>query len=1307
MASFTAWKTYLEGYSPCNFPELVDAETSKPGLASVSTTLKDSHDRLQSFANEHSNNDVAAVFCAAWSLVLRAYTGQDTVCFGRATRNINACRIDFTSDTSILRILQTLQTAYAEKRLTSDVPVSQLSLETGDLITSYFNTCVLSPNEERIQQGESDIMERGSTGLDLFGIVAIFEVKENVASVTVRYQTSLLQENQAISVINTLDQAITEIINHKDQIDDISLLSAVDKSQIYSWNAKLAHHPGYRVDELIGERCQLSPSALAVSAWDGELSYKGLYEASSSLAQHLTALGICPEVFVPVCFEKSRWAIVAILGVMKAGGAFVLLDPSHPHKRLLDICNKASAKLIVCSTQHAKLAASLAPLIVELGDDDAKRNWHVEDFEKSDSLVTPGTALYAVFTSGSTGTPKGVVSKHSSFLAAMPTYIKSLGLNQESRVFQFASYAFDVTIFDTLMTLTVGGCVCVPSDTERSNDLAHAIQHFRATHLSLTPTVARILDPADFPTLQTLTLGGEKLVTNEFSKWVDHVRVVHLYGATECSMMSIQCITGTSSHLKTINHETGSACWVVDPENHDRLQAIGAIGELMVEGEIVGRGYLDDPVQTSETFIPPPGWLRKLRGNNCNQSVKIYKSGDLVRYAANGSLQFICRKNTQIKLRGQRIELGEVEHHLKLALPRARFVVAELITMPDSSRPPMLMAFVRPEDNSSSDSLTGGREAALTTIFAEPTDEFRSQVPATLSKLQNSLPSYMVPSAIIPLAVIPLTGTDKVNRKLLRQLAAELPREQLERYQSTVRSYLAPTTNVEKALQKYFGEVLDLPLEQVWADDHFFSLGGDSLTAMKLVSMARRDNYRLTVKNVFNSPQLSDLAKLIQTTKNEDDEKLQPFALIDKKQDVIRAAAQQCHLPRRAIEDIYPCTSLQKGLISETMRDPSAFIAKLELPLRSHIDISRLEQAWSAVAKANPILRTRMILSGFYGLLQTVVRDNIPWTVSENAECEDLDVAIGKPLVQLVLCRPAPREQNQAKLILMMHHSIYDGYTLPLIIMQLRTAYEGGVLDPRPVSPFIRYLASLPNCADYWIPLLKDLKAPVFPALPSKAYHPLPNSTAIYAAPVSSPSAKQYTPNTYVRLAWAITQSHHQKVSDVFFGTVVSGRNAPVDNIDLMTIPTVATIPCRVTLDTDSVVEDMLHRIQNAATEGIPYEQFGLSNISRLGEYPAHACSFQTLLVMQPAADWDTDDFLQIPKSDANYRADATYAINLFCELEAERLEVTAIYDENVAHEIKMQQILVDFGKALRSVRQTPTSVVGDVLNILDKSRKK
>ncbi|KHN97498.1 peptide synthetase [Metarhizium album ARSEF 1941] len=1306
MANSAAWKTYLEGYSPCNFPALGTGRSSGTGLASVSTVLKHGHDKLQSFSNLHSIDDVAAVLCAAWGLVLRAYTGQDTVCFGKASKKIDACRIDFASTTSILSILQTLQIAGDSQPRAQETSGSQLPLNAADSVTSFFNTCVLCRNEERPDQEENDVPGTAADTLDLFGIVVTFGVEQNVTSITLRYQTSLLDEAQAISVANTLEQAICEIIHNKDQVDGICLLSDAEKARIYSWNEKLPQHTNHRVDKLITDQCQRSPSAMAVCAWDGELSYEELDNVSSRLAQHLKALGVCSEVFVPICFEKSRWAIVAMLGVIKAGGAFVLLDASHPHQRLFDICNKISAKLIVSSTQNAKLAAGLAPSVVELGSDDCERSWRTDVIHGPDSFATPDCALYAVFTSGTTGTPKGVVSEHSSFLAATQTYIDALRLNRESRTFQFASYAFDVTIFDTLMTLTVGGCVCVPSDTERSNDLAKAVQHFRATHISLTPTIARILDPQDFPTMRTLTLGGEKLQTSEISKWVSHARVVHLYGATECSMIAVQSITGTSSDLRTTNCPTGHSCWVVDPADHDKLQAIGAIGELVVEGSIVSRGYLHDPIQTAETFIQPPAWLRELRGTN-DQRCKVYKSGDLVRHGANGSIEFICRKNTQVKLRGQRIELGEVEHHLKLAFPGANFVVAELITVPDASRPPILMAFVRLGEDFGPGSITGSRGAASANIIAEPTDEFRSRVPAALSKLQDCLPSYMVPAAVIPLTVVPLTGTDKVDRKLLRRLGADLSRQQLERYQPTARTYRVPTTNVEKTLRKYFAEVLNLPEEQIWADDHFFALGGDSLTAMRLVSLARKGGYSFTVQNVFHRPQLSELASLMQTLKSQDDKKPQPFALVGKNQNVVRAAAQQCHLPTTAIEDLYPCTWLQKGLMSETMREPGAFIAKLELPLGRHIDVSRLEEAWTAVAKANPILRTRMVLSSSYGLLQAVVRDSVSWMASDNGECGDLPVAFGKPLVKVVLCRAAIRQATQTKLVLMMHHSVYDGYTLPLIIAQWKTAYDGHVLAPRPVSPFIRYLTSLPSGADYWISLLKDIRAPAFPALPSKTYNPVPDSTETYTSAVPKPVVKTYTSNTYVRLAWALTQCYHQQLTDVFFGTVVSGRNAPVDDIDLMTMPTVATIPCRVAPDTGRVVADMLDGIQNVASDGIPHEQFGLANISRLGEGPARACSFQTLLVMQPAAEGSTDDgFVEIPRSDANYRADATYAVNLFCELEAGRLAVTVLYDENVVPRLGMQRILADFGLALGTILQTPGSHVGDVLAILKQSRE-
>nr|AEV21228.1 lysergyl peptide synthetase subunit 2 LPS2 [Periglandula ipomoeae] len=1303
MASFEEWKTYLEGYIPCFFPILSDSEDADSRTsASVSVILAEPYCRLTSFSNDRAV-DVATVLCVAWGVVLKAYTGQDLACFAVSKPNIRPCRINFTSDTVVSDVVSAFQRASDEEADLLEIPVSHLSQDDRFLATEFFNTCILCPIQGSQVSCETNVTGANCDTLTQFDIVISCDVEESIARIILTYQTALLRKEQAIAVVNTLKRAVSEIITGQDRFEQFCLLNAEERSQMNLRNMRLSDSSDARIQALICERCHRTPSALAVCAWDGNFSYEELNGLSIGLMHYLGDLGIGPEVFVPILFEKSRWAIIAMLGVMNAGGAFVLLDPAHPQERLRSICDKISARLIVSSSQQAELAARLVGHVVNVGDEatTARMDRHMGEDDFMDCIAAPQNALYAVFTSGSTGTPKGVVNNHSSFLAAIPTYLESLELNENSRVFQFASYAFDVTIFDTLMTLVAGGCVCVPSNTDRSSDLTNAIQHFGATHLSLTPTVARILDPRDVSTLQTIVLGGERPAPNEVCRWVDHVRVVQVYGASECAIMSIQCTSGPSSNIRTTNYDTGSGYWVVDPRNHEQLQPVGAVGELIVEGPVVGREYLDDPTQTSETFIEAPTWLRELRG----RSSTVYKSGDLVRFAADGSIQFVCRKNMQVKLRGQRIELGEVEHHLKLAIPSAPHCIAELITIPDASRPPMLMAFVLSGTDAGTDSITAGRNATSDTVFAEPTPTFRSQIPSILSIMHKALPSYMVPSTILPLNILPLTGTDKINRKLLRQLAAGLSRAELERYQPQKRTYRTPINDTEKVLQKSFAYVLNLSVDEVGADDNFFSLGGDSLTAMKMVAMARKAKFSLTVQSIFDHPQLSELALHAKVVTVENEDYPQPFALVTgKKQSIIRDAARQCHLPSRVIEDVYPCTQLQKGLLAETLRDPAAFIASIELPLRRGIDIDRLRHAWTAVAKANPILRTRMILSTSYELLQVVVQEDIPWIVSDHSKCQEL-VGIGRPLVQLVLRHPPEGAEGPTKLFLNIHHAIYDGYTLPLMFSQLNSAYYGGILAPRPVSPFIRYLTMMPDGTDYWHSLCEGLKTPSFPVLPHESYRPSPDSKETHTVAVSSPRAKEYTPNTYVRLAWAITQAHQQSLSDVFYGTVISGRNASVDKIESMTIPTVATIPCRLTLNVRSTVQKTLGGIQDVATKGIPYEQVGLAEIGRLGEYAAHACSFQTLLVMQPAVKQDGNDLFDVPTSGANYRADATYAINLFCELEQEQLRVTVLYDERIVPRLKMQEMLDNLSQTMHAIHTAPTSLIGDVLNLLGQTK--
>ncbi|KAK6953945.1 hypothetical protein Daesc_003907 [Daldinia eschscholtzii] len=1116
----------------------------------------------------------------------------------------------------------------------------------------------------------------------------VWLLSEDSSPVAIDYQTLICS-----TIAGMVEQAMA-IGKHDAVIEESKLLplSDSDKTKILTWNKDPPIQSHRCVRTLIHEQCLSQPEALALRAWDGELNYAELEDLSSSLAQRLISLGVGRDVFVPLCFEKSRWTTVAILGVIKAGGGFVLLDPSHPEARLFEVCQKISSSLIISSSKYAELAARLAANVVEIKDHDLESLVSKDPW--SPPPTAPGDALYAVFTSGSTGAPKGVISNHSSFGAAIGPYTKAVGLDRESRVFQFASYAFDVTIFDTLMTLINGGCICVPSDDDRWSDVTRAIQHFRATHCSFTPTVARILEPKDLPSLRTLVLGGEKLEIADISRWVDHVRVLNLYGASECSIMSIQLVTRNGAAMQTVDYETGSVRWIVDPDDHERLLPIGTIGELVIEGSIVGRGYIDSPENTAAKFIQPPIWLHQLRGPGyCSL---VYKSGDLAQYAADGSIRFIGRKDTQVKLRGQRIELGDVEHHIRLAFPSARDVVAEVVTFPDSSRSPMLVSFI----HTGSNEMTGGREHAIarSTPIAEPHDSFRSHIPTVQSQLQQLLPSYMVPSVFLPLASLPLTSTDKINRKILRESAAALSTEQLERYQPTTAARRIPLTDSEKLLHQYFCRALHLEPDQVGADDHFFRRGGDSLIAMELVAMARRDKYMLNVRDVFKYPQLSALARAIQPKANEEDEAPSaPFSLIGGRRDVIRDAAQQCRLPVRAIEDIYPCTPLQRGLMSETMRDPKAFVANISLPLPRDIDLTLLKASWIAVTAVHPILRTRVVLSPSHGLLQVVIREDIEWTTSKNRGGQNFTVGIGKPLVQLRLCT-SHDSQDRTYLFLNIHHAIYDGRTLPLIFKEVDAAYHGRTLLPRPITPFIRYLQSTPDANNYWSALMEGFQTPAFPSLPARAHKLSPRSTLSITVDISSRSPVEFTPNAYVRLAWAITQAQSQGTKDVCFGTVVSGRSAPVANIELMTIPTIATIPCRISLDAQHSVHYALHKVQSETVAGIPYEQLGLTEIRRLGDHATLACSFQTLLVMQPGEARTKVSWMENDESDLDYQADATYAINLICKPEGNKVKVTTLYDSDVVKEDEMQRIMDGFHDILRELYQSPHKTIGDIL---------
>ncbi|PHH59783.1 hypothetical protein CDD81_2587 [Ophiocordyceps australis] len=532
-------------------------------------------------------------------------------------------------------------------------------------------------------------------------------------------------------------------------------LTRLDRKLVASWNARPPVAAPACLHHLFDQQARRRPGAPAVCAWDGSYSYAQLAALANKVAHRLVQLGVGPEVLVAWAFEKSKFAVIASLAILKAGGAFVPLDASHPTQRLASILARAEAKLILASAKTAPALASFSLPILII--DDALVNSLPPQVTSPKTRVSPSNAAFVLFTSGSTGHPKGLVQQHGSVCSVNQAYQQALHLDQHSRVLNFAAYTFDVSTVDVFATLSLGGCVCIPSEEERLNNLELVIQRFGITWLDLTPSfaLASLPDPRRVPSLQTLVLAGEALKPEQVAHFVGLVpRVINCYGPAEAGGCLAQtCEAGDSG--RTVGRAIASArCWVVDVRNARWLASVGAVGELVVEGPTLARGYLGDEERSKAVFERHWGWrcVDRLRRRR-----RFYRTGDLVRYRMDGSIDFVGRRDTQAKIRGQRIELAEIEHHLA----RHPSVKQCLVDVPDSGLyAQRLVAVIEPR-----------------LALAQPTP--LQLVPDRLllddasAMLAAKLPAYMVPSAWLMVSSLALTDSKKVDRRRVRVWLSE------------------------------------------------------------------------------------------------------------------------------------------------------------------------------------------------------------------------------------------------------------------------------------------------------------------------------------------------------------------------------------------------------------------------------------------------------------------------------------------------------------------------------------------------------
>lgn len=913
-----------------------------------------------------------------------------------------------------------------------------------------------------------------------------------------------------------------------------------------------------------------------------------------------------------------------MLAVLKAGCAFTALDVSHPTQRLLEIIEDTNAPILLVSTEQALRFNSLTRVsTLELSLDVISGSSTAAESPAVLTDVSPHHLMYTIFTSGSTGRPKGVMIENGAWLTSALAHGADQELNSSSRVLQFASYAFDMSLMEIFTTLIFGGCICVPDEEDRYGRIQDFVNQTGVNTLMLTPSYAKLLDPTTMPAVKMLITGGEAVPSDLIELWNPHVKVYIAYGPTEASIQSAGAkleIGTTTVPSGLIGRPTGCNLWIVKEDNHNELVLKGEVGELVIEGNTLARGYLGDEGKTAATFVNISIGLDTRR---------VFKTGDLVRQTDGGDIIFVGRKDTQIKMQGQRFELAEIEARLTQNLPIHSKSCVDKVENPHFHNGGVIVAFLTDNVKVSSD------KPEINWNQVETALERSLEIMANLGTV---LPKPMIPSLYIPVSFIPLTTSHKTNRAALRELITSLGPIEIQKLRrpDMAKGKSRALSAEESTLRELWAFALNLNPESIGPDDHFIQLGGDSVTSIKLIAAARSRGITLTSATILSNPVLSDQARLaFSSASGDSDENIPPFELVDVRTPELRLiAALLSKLPTEEIEDVLPMTLSQMRWYGKTLVKPDAWIDQYHFQLPSDVDLVRLNSAVSSVVEATDLLRARVLATADRKLFQAIIKFHPVQIINSSDTLEEYlsrDLAtpmgLGAPLTRFAVLHQA---DSTKVFVWTIHHAIYDGYSLPMLLQTIQDFYQG--LKPAPFTPFNRYLKG-PKEEDliegeaFWKSYLQQASWTKFPVLPPPEEKSPPQMGRLLrtlsivsrqAQSSNSESAQSVTMANVVRVAYAATLSHHSAdhPSSVLFLESLGGRNSSLKGIDRVAGPTLLTIPTRLELPGVKSCKDIVLEAQTSLVERMKFESFPLPRLLPL----APALELRNVLMIENEA---------------------------------------------------------------------------------------
>ncbi|WP_367084772.1 amino acid adenylation domain-containing protein [Pseudomonas sp. HOU2] len=981
-------------------------------------------------------------------------------------------------------------------------------------------------------------------------------------------------------------------------VADFELSTPEETARLQQWNATRVDYPApTTLQQRIEAQATLRPQALAAVDQGQNLTYAELNQRANALAHHLLDLGVRPDDRVAIVARRGLDTLVGLLAILKAGAAYVPLDPAHPAERLSYLLEDSAP--IAVLTQRA-LRGHLPALSVPVIELD-RPTWSAANIgtPKVPGL-TPANLAYVIYTSGSTGLPKGVMVEHRTLCNLVDWHADVFDLHAGSQTSSLAGFGFDAMAWEVWPALCVGATLHLAPVSEGSEDIDALLDWWRAQPLDVSFLPTPIAEYAfsrqlDHPTLRTLLIGGDRL--RQFPRQPSF-EVINNYGPTEATVVATSGRIDAGQPLHIGKPVSNATVYLLDEQQQPVPP--GVTGELYVGGAGVARGYLNRAELDAERFLRDPF--------STAPGARMYRTGDLARWRADGNLEYLGRNDDQVKIRGIRIEPGEIESAL-------------------ASHPAVREAVVLVRDGQ---------------LLAWFTEQAPLDINELHAQLKNRLSSAMLPSAYVRLTALPLTANGKVDRKAL---PAPGPDDLIRR------EYEAPQGEVEVALAQIWAEVLQV--ERVGRHDHFFELGGHSLLAVILIERMRQLDLSSDVRVLFSQPTLAALAASVGSGREIEvpanriaadcthlTPEMLPLVQLQQK-DIERIVAT---VPGGAanVQDVYPLAPLQEGILYHhiTAEQGDPYLLQSQLAFDSLERVEAFAVALREVMARHDILRTAVLWEGLTTPVQVVWREAIlPLQEVEldpangpiieqlhqrfNARRYRLDVSQA-PLMRLVYARDPALDRVVG--ILLFHHLAMDHIALEVMRSEMQASLSGQDVALAPPVPYRNYVAqtrlgvSEQEHEAFFRAQLADIDEPTLPfglqevqgdgrgideaqqVLPADVYQRLRTQARQAGVSVAS----------LIHLAWARVLAATSGQQRVVFGTVLMGRMQGGEGADRALGVFINSLPLRI--DVDAGVLDAVRATHARLTALLGHEHASLALAQRCSGVASPSPLFSALL---------------------------------------------------------------------------------------------